>query len=527
MTIAFVLTWAMLLSIGRLAHLSLGTAYLSTADQQSLYTLTVQRLRGAVYDRHGQPLTQMEQIQKVALTASPKVISYIHSVCSATEKEQLLQLLAQRRPVLVQTDTPFSVKGAISFSCRQFQPTYQAAIHTVGYLDNTGTIGWGGLENSYNHLLTTHQTLSVTYACDAGGGALAGVDPTLHIPRLPSDFGVHTTLDLTVQQIIEDAFPTDAKGAIVVQKARSGELLGLYSAPTFSPVDVTSAMQDPRLPLLNRTLSAYNVGSVFKLCVAAAALERGIVPQYTYTCTGSIDCSLPFACHKTDGHGSVTMTQALAQSCNTYFIHLATQIGGQAVYDMASQMGFGRNIYLCEQLIGQEGQLPSLTELSRSPAELANFAIGQGVFLATPLQISAAVNAIADGGVYFTPRLVTHTVDRLGTRQDMRITSGKRILSPETAQALSLMMQAVVTQGTGTLAATPLTTGCGKTATAQTGMLDDAGNPITHAWFTGFFPALEPQYVITVMVEGGVSGGRDAAPIFKQICEAMATNQLL
>ncbi len=520
MVISFVLTWAILLSAGRVTHLSLGTTYRSVASQQSLFTLSVQPIRGKIYDRNGLPFTQQESVQKVAFAATPQVISYVHRACLGQEKQTLLSLLSGRRPFLWQTKTAFAVKGATVFQCSNLHPSWQSAVHSVGYTDGSGTIGLSGMEKAFQQLLYTGTSQTITYACDAAGGSLAGVLPQIDTPKFSLDFGVYTTLNRALQQTVEEVFPKSFNGAVVVQKAGSGELLALHSAPAFSPADLSAALQDGRFPMLNRYLTPYNVGSIFKLCVAAAALEQGISPDFVYTCTGSIHCSLDFACHKTEGHGELTMGEAMAQSCNTYFIHLADQIGGQAVYDMALSMGLGQSIYLCDDVIGQKGQLPDLSELLRSPAELANFAIGQGVFLATPLQISALVNAIANGGVYFTPRLVAKTVDGKGAQRIMHVMPGKRIISPKTADLLSDMMQAVTANGTGKLAQ-PVIAAAGKTATAQTGMQTEDGQPITQAWFTGFFPAAEPQYCVTVLVEDGKSGGSDAAPIFKAICEKM------
>lgn len=519
-SIFFVFLWVFIVIGGRLAHIGLGQTYQFTAGSQSRYTLTVDIPRGTIFDRNGQPITNSQGVYKTAVTPTPQVISAIHKQLTGQEKEQVLALLADRKPFLLQTQRPLQAKGAATFACFAPQPIHQPAIHLTGYV-NADSVAVCGLQKTYDFLLNGNRTTTVTYVCDATGGALPGIEPNINDAQSITKQGVITTLDLAVQTAAEQAFPQGKKGAVVVQKAGCGDLLACYSAPDFSPRQVESALSDPDLPMLNRPLTAYNVGSLFKLCVAAAALEQGISIDAPYTCTGSITCSHTFACHKAEGHGTLTMKEALAASCNTYFIDLASKVGGQPIYDMAVAMGLGKSTLLCQDLTGESGQLPSLEELLRSPAELANFAIGQGVFMATPLQLSAVVNTIASRGIYYDPRLILATVTPGGTHQSGRIATGRQIVSEQTATLLNTMMQAVMTDGTGTEGALSNLAAAGKTATAQTGMVDSAGSPVTQAWFVGFFPAHNPQYTVTVLVENGRSGGADAAPIFKEICQQL------
>ena len=521
-SIFFVFVWVFIVIGGRLAHIALGGTF-QTAGNQSLYTLTIDTPRGTVFDRNGLPITNRQAVYKSAVTATPQVISRIHQLFTGKEKEDVLQQLADRRPFILQTQQLLEVKGALDFACFSLYPANQPAVHLTGYVNADGQ-GVCGIQKSYDFLLCNTQPTTATFVCDATGGALTGIDPVIEQNQEDGQ-GVVTTLDLNLQTIVEQIFSQGKKGAVVVQKVHSGDILAFYSAPTFSPACVEQAVNHPDKPLLNRGLTPYNVGSVFKLCVAAAALEQGVSPKQTYTCTGNITHSHTFFCHKKEGHGTLTMEQALAQSCNTYFIDLAAQIGGQAVYDMASALGFGRSALLCQDVVGQAGQLPDLTELLRSPAELANFAIGQGVFLATPLQISAMTGAVASGGVVYEPRLILSAVTKSGTYQSGRVTAATPVFSADTAKALTHMMWLVMTEGTGVQGAPQSTSAAGKTATAQTGMVKEDGTPVTQAWFTGFFPTEAPRYVVTVLVEEGTSGGSDAAPIFKEICEGILAKE--
>ncbi len=511
----FIFTWVVILTGGRLAILSLGQSFQPTAGNHSQYTLTVDTPRGTIFDRNRRPITNGQRVFKTVVTPTEQMVTEIHQHLQGKEKETTLQQLSERKPFVLQTQSPILGQGASTFLCYRSSPIIQSATHLVGYVNSDG-IGVSGLEKAYDFLLKATQSTTVTYTCDATGRALMGVSPQVTVANTHQQ-GVMTALDLSVQQAVESAFPTDKKGAVVVQQVGTGDILACYSAPTFCATQVEQAMNDPNSPLLNRALTAYNVGSLFKLCVAAAALEQGLCP--TYTCTGSITRSHTFACHKAEGHGTLTMEQALAGSCNTYFIDLADRVGGKAIYNMAVAMGFGKSNLLCQELVGQTGRLPDLTELMRAPAELANFALGQGVFMATPLQLCAMVNSIANGGIYYEPRLILATVTSQGTQTNGRISTGRQVISPATAKILSEMMQAVMTDGTGQSGTTPVTTSAGKTATAQTGMVNSHGKPVTQAWFTGFFPADNPQYTVTILVEDATSGSVDAAPIFKEICD--------
>ncbi len=519
----FVLLWVLIVTGGRLAYFALGENQTTAAVGHSLYTLNVDCPRGTIWDRNGQPLTNREQTYKTVLTATPQVISKIHEQIPSPQKEQLLHQLSSRKPLVITNAAPFMAQGATGIVCADRIPFFQPAIHLVGYLDSAGQTGLCGLQKCFDAQLTGVQSTTVTYACDATGGALSGVEPEIFSAVSPKS-GVTTTLDIAVQQAAQEAFPPLKKGAIVVQKAGSGELLALVSAPNYSPQDIAGAMEHPQLPLLTRYCAAYNVGSVFKLCVAAAALEAGVLPARTYCCTGSLDCGIAFSCHEKEGHGTLTMEQAMAVSCNTYFMDLALEIGGPAVLSMAQTLGFDQALTLYDGMVSAKGSLPQQESLQQIPAEVCNFAIGQGSLMATPLQISAMTAAIAAGGIYFAPYCIAGITDRAGIVHPQRSTSGKRVFSSQTAQTLRGMMERVMTHGTGITGTVLTAPAAGKTATAQTGMLNQSQTPITQAWFTGFFPSQEPQYVITVLVEEGSSGSGDAAPVFRTLCQMLSEN---
>ena len=296
----------------------------------------------------------------------------------------------------------------------------------------------------------------------------------------------------------------------------------MASAPTFDQNDMASALEAPDGPLLNRALCAYNVGSSFKLAVAAAALEMGVPTDMTYTCPGYIEVEgTVFHCHNLAGHGTIAMPEAVQRSCNVYFIKLARDIGGEAILQTAQRLGFGSGTRLAEGMKGGEGELPALAELEGG--ELANFSFGQGKLTATPLQLASMAAAIANGGELVTPRLVLGTTDDGQTLTNpLPRYAPNRAISGSTAQTLQKMMVQVVEQGSGGNAKPQRGGAGGKTASAQTGTVDEAGEEIVHAWFVGFYPAAMPRWSVVTLCEGGGSGGNTAAPVFRQICDGIA-----
>ncbi len=195
-------------------------------------------------------------------------------------------------------------------------------------------------------------------------------------------------------------------------------------------------------------MQAYAVGSVFKPVLAAAALEAGLAPEYD--CNGAVvvDGQI-FRCAGGVPHGEVDLSAALAKSCNGYFIRLGQQLGAQALLQQAQALGFGRSIGLAEGLTAQSGALPGAEELTQS-GQLANFSFGQGSLLATPLQVAAMMNTIANGGVYRAPCLLDCALDETSGEELSAFArpQAERVLTEQTAAALRTMLEQTVAEGT-------------------------------------------------------------------------------
>ena len=240
-----------------------------------------------------------------------------------------------------------------------------------------------------------------------------------------------------------------------------------------------------------------------------------------YECTGSKDiCGQLFNCHKYDGHGLQTMTDALVNSCNTYFIDLSSHLDVHRFRQLASDFGFGRENMLCAGMTSSAGVLPTAEELL-IPAELANFSFGQGRLTATPIQINQLTAAIAGGGVVHQLTLVKGlTADGRTVTNEKRL-PGIRVIDRYTAEDLKKMMVSAVRENKSSNAYARGIRSGAKTSTAQTGRYDEKGEELCHGWITGFYPADSPEYAITILAEDGGYGNESAAPVFRDITKGL------
>ena len=182
----------------------------------------------------------------------------------------------------------------------------------------------------------------------------------------------------------------------------------------------------------------------------------------------------------------------------------------------AKKFGFGEKIYLANGITSHSGNIQNESDLE-IPAEKANMSFGQGKLTATPLQISRMTAIIANGGFYPEINVVKGTIENENVVYKTS-NQPERVISFEISYKLRKFMEYSVNNEVSN--AKPLNvTAAGKTSTAQTGMFDENGNEILQAWFTGYFPADNPEYIVTVFVEDGKTGNASAAPVFKEIAE--------
>lgn len=490
--------------------------YSQAAAAQGQYILTLPQHRGTVFDRNLTPLTNLPNGYTAAVCPTPQSITLLQSVLSREEYSQAAERLKNGKPILINISDRISADGITLFENRRGYSGL--APHIIGYTDASNH-GKTGIEAAWDSLLYSESATQLQYSCDALGRVLPGVEPQI-INQTNSVYanGVVLTLDSKIQRIVEEETENMGCGAAVVLNPQSGEILALHSFPAFSQTNPAASLSAPDSPFLNRALKNYNAGSVFKSFVAAAALEEGFNPASVFNCSGHLNLEgKNFVCNKSSGHGDLTLNSALAHSCNVYFYNLALETRPEKLISTAERFGFSQSIFLSRGLTSDNGILPSASKLSQSGAAVANYAIGQGDIMISPLNLAAAYAAIANGGTYNTPYLVSGTCEN-GKFNPSVPKTGEQVLSAFACNEIKAALEKAVLEGTGISAKPENCTAAGKTATAQTGWVKN-GKKILISWFAGYFPAEKPEYVVVLLKEDGTSGSADCAPVFKRIAD--------
>lgn len=355
------------------------------------------------------------------------------------------------------------------------------------------------------------------------------------------------TLDATLQQLVQDRLAQHQSAAAVVMDVHNGDILACASHPSFDPNLFVTGLppdiwdvwnNDPARPMNNKVLvGQYPPGSTFKMVTALAALEAGIIDKNTHAfCPGFMEFgNHRFHCWKKEGHGSVDVFQALAQSCDTFFYKIANAVGIDKISEMAARLGLGQSydIGIVEQ---KPGLLPTKAWKKKAlgtswqQGETIVASIGQGYILATPLQLAVMAARLVNGGKAVVPRLV----QQIGT-QKLKVPDFPSInLNPDHVQMMKTGMDMVVLDPRGTAHGSRiLEEGFamgGKTGTSQVKRITAAERARGvrrqsdlpwhlrhHALFVGYAPAPNPRFACAVIVEHGESGSGAAAPVARDI----------
>ncbi len=500
------------------------TFYSSASQKQSTRTVVVGTTRGKIYDRNKELLVDETNRLVAAVTPSSQVKQYIGEYFS---DESIASKIENGYPFVTTVKKEIDNELIKTFSVPIRYNENSLATHLVGYTDSSGR-GVTGVEKSFEKLLSDCSgKLSVSFEVNALGQVLAGMDKTVISENYNSQAGVLLTIDKRIQSITEQALEQSSikSGCAVVMHIDSGDIAALASVPDFDRNNIEKSLDDDTSPLMNKALSSYSAGSVFKSIVAAYAIESGIDEDFTVECEGTTKIGEnEFSCYGCTAHGEVNMAQALQKSCNIYFINLIKKLDIEKFISFCTRLGFGQSIALCDDIVSQQGILPDTVSLS-SPAGLANFSFGQGDLLVTPLQMLKAYHALAMGTVV-EPRLIYGFCDSEGLVGANELVRGKRVLSDETVEKMRQMLFDVTDKGIATAAKSELMQLAGKTGTAQSGVFDSNGQEILRTWFVGFYPANNPHYIVVVMNENGVGGNTDCGPVFKNICQWIACDSL-
>jgi len=375
-------------------------------------------------------------------------------------------------------------------------------------------IGRAGLEKQYdNYLRGKHGGKQVEV--DNRGREIATIG--YREPNPGRD--IHTTLDLDLQ-IFCGKLLKNNRGAIVAMDPETGKILAMASAPSYDPEvfvdrkrsgEVKELLDNKQYPLVNRAVrAAYPPGSIFKLVIAAAALESGKArPETSSICEGYITLGKRvFRCWKENGHGEQLMTDAIMNSCNVYFYRLGLLLGADDIAVFARKFGFGKltKIDIPGEVTGTVPSPKWKVETFKDEwykGETVNYAIGQGYLLVTPIQVAEMMSVFANRGYLVRP----YVVESIG---DVRINNFERQPAGIREAALDTVREGVMRcvndrHGTGMKARLSEVVVSGKTGTAET----STGR--NHGWFVGFAPFDKPSLVVVVFDEYGGKGGYYAA----------------
>jgi penicillin-binding protein 2 len=545
---------------GRLQELS---------DKNRIRVRPVAAPRGILFDRNGLPL--VDNRPAFTLSLIPREMEDPNTVLarlSVLLKIPLQELQASLDRVATDSLRPVRIRRGLSLEDvtkveerklelpgvivevepQRVYPTNTFAAHLLGYVREVSEeqmrqgryrrgdmIGQSGLER-----------LLDDYLRGTDGGEQIEVDalgrPVRIVKREEPNPGaqVITTVDRRIQEAAERAL-AGRPGAVVAIDPRNGDILAMTSSPAFGLDQFTGSLdrdewlrivRDPMTPLMNRALqSQYAPGSVFKVVVAAAGLQEGsLTPADHIHCNGEFHMGgWTFKDWKEGGHGHVDLRSALIHSCNIFFYQAGLKVGADAIVRYARAFGLGA---LPGTDLGMEkaGFIP-IPSVSRrrhrhgwQAGDTVNISIGQGPVLVTPMQVARMMAAIANGGILWKPRLVERVERADGTLAYASASkmTGQVNLSPVVLAFLRSALVGVVNEGgTGAAARLPGVSIAGKTGTAQSVAKSDASKGQDHAWFASFAPANDPQVVLVVLVERGGKGGQVAAPIARQIYQAI------
>lgn len=537
LAVCFLAGW--LLLIGKLFNVQIvdNKKMAEMALAQRMQEVPVAVARGDILDRNNVSLTNTSSHYSVLLfpgqvTHKEETAEGLSSCLDIPPQQIMAQLQKAVQPFKLKTDVDAVTAGkvnslgltgviAVEEKLRYGFDNYAA--HILGYINTSDNRGMSGIELAFDSVLRTEQVEAVAALVDGGQRLIPGLGyKRIKLAAAKSPAHVILTLDSNLQRKVERVMDRRVEtGAVVVLQPYTGEILAMASRPNFNGNDLALSLTRKDAPLLNRAIAGFQPGSVFKVVVAAAALEEGIVnPEDIFYDPGYINVGkLRFKGWNYDkgGNGRISFREAMVFSSNPVFIEVGLKLGPAALMEYARKFGFGTS---SELGIAEEtrGNLPEPEAMH--PGDIANMAIGQGMLEASPLQVASMIAAVVNNGVRVRPRLVERTMTGDGTiLESFPPSAGKRIMSKQTARCLQNMLAETTVRGTGQGAMVEKVGTAGKTGSAETGRLDAGGKSINHAWFAGYAPVKNTQYVIVVLVEEGRSGGDVAAPIFKEIVE--------
>lgn len=327
-----------------------------------------------------------------------------------------------------------------------------------------------------------------------------------------------TTLDVNLQKTAYNALG-DRKGAIVVLEPSTGKILAMVSKPDYDPNQIDenwgklTADSDKNSALINRgTQGLYPPGSTFKILTVLEYIRENPddYKDYLYHCEGKeIFNSVLINCYNNEKHGEIDLMESFAESCNTSFANMGTQLNMDSFRKLSETFLFNKKL----PTNIPHNQSSFVVSSASDKSEIPQTVIGQGKTQISPLHNALITSAIANGGILMNPYVVDHIESHTGNmvKKIVPSTYGTLLTSKE-AEIMTNIMESVVSYGTGSsLNGLPFKS-AGKTGSAEFGTGEDS-----HAWYVGFAPTDKPQIVVSIIVEGAGTGSSHAVPIAKEL----------
>lgn len=541
--------------------------YTLRSSENRLRTITLPAPRGTIYDRYGRAVADNVPGYDVSLLPGPRdsIAAGLERLAERLElsPERRAELLARNRArpnealvvlenasfeqvAFIEARRPGFRRVVVDQRPRRRYPAGPAAAHLIGYVGEISeeelarpeyvgyeagqSIGQTGLEAQYEHRLAGRN--GVRYAeVNALGTVVRDLGVAQAQASVPGD-DLHLGIDLDLQAYADSAFPSGMRGGVVALDPTNGEVLLLYSHPTFDPnafiggipLELWNSLRDhPDKPLLDRvSMASYPPGSTWKLIMSTIGMKRGDLAfdtYHTHTCAGGLNYQTRyFRCWLARGHGRLNLPEAIKHSCNVWFYQAGQRIGLDPLLAGVGELGFGRTtgIDLPSETTGLFPDARQWYDDRRGPggwteAVVWNLSIGQGENAQTLLAMAQFYAALATGRPPVRPHLVR---DETLAQQRVDWSLG---LPEVQRQQLVDALASVVNEPGGTAFGSRLArwTLAGKTGTAQ----NPHGPP--HSWFVGFAPAYDPRIVVAAIVEHGHPDGAPslAVPLAARIVE--------
>ncbi len=504
--------------------------YQKKAIEQRRMQVKVEPKRGIIYDRKGNELA-ISASSETVVAIPPEIVNpqatarELASVLEMDYNSVYERLTKNARAVYVKRKLnkemaakvrQLDLKG-ITFTeeSKRYYPNDNLASHLLGFA-GIDSQGLDGLELAYDkYLRGTPGRIEIEK--DATGRSMPNSGEE-YVP--PQDgYNIYLTIDEVIQYIVERELDRALKefsisgGTVIVMEPRTGSILALANRPDYNPNHFTDY---PQKSWRNRAISdGFEPGSTFKIITTAAALEAGVVNENDiFVDPGHIKVSGEnISCWKYGGHGRQTFAEVVQNSCNPGFVQVGMRLGKEEFYNYIMALGFGNTTEV--KLPGEARGILSKYD-AIGPVELATMTFGHGITV-TPIQLTAAVSAVANEGLLMRPRLV----------EEIRTTTGelheivdpipvRQVISSETAKRTLKLLESVVSDGTGTNAKIEGYRIGGKTGTAK-----HYGAEVYDASFIGVLPIDDPRMVITVVLYDVTGypyyGSQTAAPVFRNI----------